>query len=78
MIIGVDFDNTIVDYFGLFHRIALQKGWIPSSVEQSKISVKKFFIIPLNSPGFSSWTKTFDWEKGEVHNSIEHEHKKSL
>lgn len=40
MIIGMDFDNTIVDYNGVFHRAAVERGWIPPKTPQSKNAVR--------------------------------------
>ena len=40
MLIGVDFDNTIVSYDALFHRIALEQGLVPPDVPASKVSVR--------------------------------------
>lgn len=40
MIIGVDFDNTIVCYDGIFHRIALERGIIPASLPRDKTTVR--------------------------------------
>jgi|SRR6516164_3678705 hypothetical protein len=42
MIVGVDFDNTIVCYDNLFHRIALERGWIPDSLPVGKNDVRDF------------------------------------
>jgi hypothetical protein len=39
--IGIDFDNTIVDYDALFHRAALERGLIPASVPANKIGVRQ-------------------------------------
>jgi hypothetical protein len=41
--IGIDFDNTIVTYDALFHRVALERGLIPSSLPANKISVREYF-----------------------------------
>jgi len=38
--IGVDFDNTIVCYDQVFHRVALEQGLIPPTVPVSKGSVR--------------------------------------
>lgn len=38
--LGIDFDNTIVSYDGVFHRVALERGCIPSSVGVSKVAVR--------------------------------------
>lgn len=40
MRIGVDFDNTIVTYDSLFHRLAVERGLIPSTVGASKQQVR--------------------------------------
>jgi hypothetical protein len=40
MIIGVDFDNTIVCYDALFHRVALERGLIPGDFPVNKTAVR--------------------------------------
>ena len=40
MIVGVDFDNTIVAYDALFHRVASERGLIPATVAATKIAVR--------------------------------------
>ncbi len=42
MIIGVDFDNTIVCYDGLFHRLAVQRELVPPSVPPAKNAVRDY------------------------------------
>lgn len=42
MNIGVDLDNTIVCYDGLFHRVALERGWIPDDLATDKQSVRDY------------------------------------
>jgi len=42
MLIGLDFDNTIVRYDRLFHRLAVERGLIPDSVPATKQSVRDF------------------------------------
>lgn len=45
MIVGIDFDNTMVDYTGVFHSTALTLGWFNGAeVARSKDAVKAFFI----------------------------------
>ena len=39
-IIGVDFDNTIVSYDDLIHRIAVERGLIPSDTLKSKKHIR--------------------------------------
>lgn len=40
--IGIDFDNTIVCYDAIFHRVALEQGLIPASLPVSKGSVRDY------------------------------------
>ncbi len=40
MIVGLDFDNTIVSYETVFHKAALEKGYIDEAVESSKVAVR--------------------------------------
>ncbi len=40
MIIGVDFDNTIVCYDAIFHRVASERGLIPANLPVSKSAVR--------------------------------------
>lgn len=42
MRIGIDFDNTIACYDGVFHTIALERGLIPSSLATDKTSVRDY------------------------------------
>jgi hypothetical protein len=42
VIIGVDFDNTIVCYDGLFHKLAVEQGLIPPGVPQAKNAVRDY------------------------------------
>jgi hypothetical protein len=44
VIIGLDFDNTIVNYTGIFHEVAVNHRWLPSHVGNSKRDVKDYFI----------------------------------
>ena len=41
-VIGVDFDNTIVCYDDLFHRIAVERGLVPAGLEPCKSEVRDF------------------------------------
>lgn len=40
MRIGVDFDNTLACYDGIFHAVAVERGLIPSTVATDKTSVR--------------------------------------
>ncbi|MCS6771605.1 MAG: hypothetical protein NZ740_06220 [Kiritimatiellae bacterium] len=42
MIIGIDLDNTIIDYRGVFHRHAVRRGLIPPSVPPGKDDVRDY------------------------------------
>jgi len=53
MIIGIDFDNTIVDYTGVFFQAARQSDLIPENIDQSKSGVKSYFI---NNDRERDWT----------------------
>ncbi|MCG7563592.1 HAD family hydrolase [Pseudoalteromonas sp. McH1-42] len=54
MIIGIDFDNTIANYTGVFYRVGCALGWLPESVGQSKNEVKQHFISQDNE---TRWTE---------------------
>lgn len=41
--IGLDFDNTLVRYDNLFHRLAVEKGFIDQSFPKNKLSIRNFF-----------------------------------
>ena len=40
MHIGIDFDNTIVCYDKVFHKVAIEKGLIPEDIPPSKNNVR--------------------------------------
>ena len=42
MVIGVDFDNTIVCYDRLFHHVAVEKSLVPATVPADKESVRNY------------------------------------
>jgi hypothetical protein len=42
MRIGVDFDNTIACYDGVFHTIAVERGLIPAQIATDKTSVRDY------------------------------------
>jgi hypothetical protein len=42
MIIGVDFDNTIVCYDRLFYRLASESGLVPADIPQSKTAIRDY------------------------------------
>lgn len=54
MLIGVDFDNTIVCYDEIFFRVAREEGLIPFDLQPSKNAVRDY----LRSEGMEGlWTK---------------------
>ena len=42
MTVGIDFDNTIVSYDQIFHRVALENGFVPSDCPVRKEAVRDF------------------------------------
>ena len=42
LVIGVDFDNTIVCYDALFHKVCCERGLIPATVPVNKSDVRNF------------------------------------
>jgi len=42
VLLGVDFDNTLVSYDGLFHRVAMERKLIPSDLEPTKGAVRDY------------------------------------
>ncbi|MCF6434689.1 HAD family hydrolase [Pseudoalteromonas sp. MMG022] len=54
MRLGIDFDNTIANYTGVFHRVAHQLGWMPEHIGHSKEQVKQYFFDQNNE---AQWTQ---------------------
>jgi hypothetical protein len=42
MLIGIDFDNTIVNYDGVFHRVAVEQGVVPQTLAPNKVAVRNW------------------------------------
>ena len=42
MHLGVDFDNTIVRYDALFHRVGVERGLVPPDLSVSKSEVRNY------------------------------------
>lgn len=40
MLIGIDFDNTIVSYDALFHKVATEEGIVPAAIPHTKLAVR--------------------------------------
>jgi hypothetical protein len=41
-IIGLDLDNTIINYGSLFYGVAIEKKWIPIECQKDKIGVREY------------------------------------
>ena len=62
MKIGVDFDNTIVSYDKVFHKVALEQSLIKSNLNISKIAVRDY----LRGQGQNNiWTELQGYVYGE-------------
>jgi len=55
MIIGVDFDNTLVTYDEVMYRVALERSLIHAAVPKNKKDIRD--MIRLSSDGEDAWTK---------------------
>ncbi len=44
-IIGLDLDNTIINYGDLFYNVALEKKWIPIECPKDKVSVREYLQV---------------------------------
>ena len=44
MIIGIDFDNTIIDYNNLFYEAGLSLGVLPDNVGCNKKAIREYLI----------------------------------
>ena len=42
MLIGLDFDNTIVSYDALFHKVAVEQSLVPADLPKSKLMVRDY------------------------------------
>jgi hypothetical protein len=60
MILGIDFDNTIIRYDDLFHQIAVEQELIPESVAKEKNAVRDY-LRKINQE--DKWTRL----QGEVY-----------
>jgi hypothetical protein len=68
MRIGIDFDNTIVSYDILFHRVAVERGIVPESLSQTKLAVRDH----LRSVGKEdTWTEMQGYVYGARMNDAE-------
>lgn len=42
--LGIDFDNTLVDYTDVFYHVAKELNWIDKKIATSKTAVKRYFL----------------------------------
>jgi hypothetical protein len=42
LVVGVDFDNTIVSYDAVFHRVCRERNWIPEEIPINKTEVRNY------------------------------------
>jgi hypothetical protein len=42
MLLGLDFDNTLISYDRLFHQVALERAWIPEDTPKEKNAVRDY------------------------------------
>ena len=42
MIVGFDFDNTLIDYGNIFREVGIEKNIIPDSIPNNKLSVRNY------------------------------------
>jgi hypothetical protein len=54
MHIGIDFDNTIVNYNGVFYQVGVEQGIIPNSLNENKNAVRNYL---RNEGKESVWTE---------------------
>jgi len=54
MRIGIDFDNTIVSYDKLFHKVACERLGVPSSIAPNKVAVRDYLRAAGQEP---AWTE---------------------
>jgi hypothetical protein len=54
MLIGLDFDNTIVDYNELFYQVALELNLVPKTIKATKLSVRSYLREIGNE---AAWTE---------------------
>ncbi len=60
MILGLDFDNTIVSYNEVFHLVAIERGLIPPGLASTKVAVRRHLLEQGLEP---LWTEL----QGEVY-----------
>ena len=69
--LGLDFDNTLIDYDEVFYEVALEKKLIPEGIEKTKVEVRNY----LKDIGKE---EDFTLLQGEVYGSKIHLAKQSI
>ena len=63
MIVGIDFDNTLIRYDRVFHQVAVERGLIPATVPSDKTAVRDW----LRAAGKeAAWTELQGWVYGQA------------
>ncbi|MBU1199363.1 MAG: hypothetical protein KKF46_00830 [Nanoarchaeota archaeon] len=57
IIVGVDLDNTIVNYDNSLHRIALEQGFIEKNMSKDKIVIRDYIRSKAKPKGEFNWQK---------------------
>tara|TARA_S200000501_G_C20866012_1_gene761964 strand:- start:1558 stop:2163 length:606 start_codon:yes stop_codon:yes gene_type:complete len=52
-LIGLDFDNTLINYDFLFYKVALEFNLIPEHIQKSKVGVRDYLIKIGNEEAFT-------------------------
>lgn len=68
--LGLDFDNTLINYDNVFYEVALKKGLINKNFEKSKLKIRDY----LRSQGKDN---EFSYMQGEVYGPAMHMAKES-
>ncbi len=62
MLIGFDFDNTIVSYDALFHKVAVEQKVVPATIDVNKVAVRNYL---RNMDKENIWTEMQGYVYGE-------------
>lgn len=62
MLIGFDFDNTIVSYDALFHKVAVEQKVVPETIDVNKVAVRNYL---RNENKEDIWTEMQGYVYGE-------------
>ena len=65
MRLGLDFDNTIVSYDALFHKVALEGSLIPADVAPTKLNVRDYLRSQLEFRSRMA-QRTSEWLRSKI------------